>query len=125
MKWHHGGIQVKSLIEAIRFYECFFGFKKAGSLNLTGEKIAFMRREGIMIELIEGTEGAEDGCRKIDVHLAWEVEDLEKWILELAEKDLHPSDGPLCLEEMDWRTVFYTGCNGETIELMECKSSIF
>ncbi|RDI42310.1 VOC family protein [Falsibacillus pallidus] len=125
MKWHHGGIQVKSLIEAIRFYEGFFGFETVGSLNLTGEKIIFMQREGILIELIEGTEGKEDDCRESGVHMAWEVDDLEKWIKELAEKNLFPSEGPIWLKDLDGRTVFYTGCNGETIELMECSQHIF
>ncbi|KAB2334874.1 glyoxalase/bleomycin resistance/dioxygenase family protein [Cytobacillus depressus] len=115
MKWHHAGIQVRHLADAIQFYESMFDFKVEKYLTLPGEKIAFLKKEEVRIELIESGEILVPSS---SIHLSWGVEDLEVLKESLIEKGLNPSEGPYKLEN-GWITVFYEGLNNEVIEIIQ------
>lgn len=115
MKWHHAGIQVLNLHEAIQFYEDIFEFKIEQYLTLPGEKIAFLKREEIRIELIESEEKPSPMST---VHLSWQVENMNLWIRRLSGKGLAPSEGPVELDN-GWDVVFFEGLNNEVIELIQ------
>ncbi|MEH7342301.1 VOC family protein [Bacillus sp. JJ1532] len=115
MKWHHAGIQVRNLEEAIEFYESVFEFKIEQYLTLLGEKIAFLKREEIRIELIESEEKPSSLS---SIHLSWQVEDVEEWIWKLSVKGLKLAEGPYKLKN-GWDIVFYEGLNDEVIELIQ------
>ncbi|WP_066290901.1 VOC family protein [Bacillus sp. FJAT-29937] len=115
MKWHHGGIQVRNIEEAIEFYERVFEFKLEQYLSLPGEKIAFLIKEEVRIELIESEEAPVPFST---IHLSWQVEDLAEWIRNLSVKGFNISEGPYKLKN-GWDIVFYEGLNDEVIELVQ------
>jgi lactoylglutathione lyase len=117
MKWYHAGIQVRDLQEGVQFYQNLFGFHSRKYFELPGEKILFLKRGEITIEIIEGEEALSPFH---SVHMCWEVQSIDCWVEKLAAKGLFPSEGPLHLEN-GWRTVFYEGLNQEIIERMEQK----
>ncbi|WNS74973.1 VOC family protein [Bacillus sp. DTU_2020_1000418_1_SI_GHA_SEK_038] len=115
MKWHHGGIQVRNLEEAIEFYETVFDFKIEQYLTLLGEKIAFLIKGEVRIELIESEEAPVPIST---IHLSWQVEDVEEWVKKLSVNGLELSEGPYKLKN-GWDVVFYEGLNNEVIELIQ------
>lgn len=115
MKWHHAGIDVRNLDDSIHFYERMFDFTIEQFLTLSGEKIAFLKNNGVRIELIE-SEIIPAPCNS--VHISWKVEDIESWMKRLRGKGLSPSEGPYALKS-GWVTVFYEGLDGEIIELIQ------
>lgn len=115
MKWHHAGIHVQKLDEAISFYKRVFQFKIEQCLILPGEKIVFLEKGDIKIELIE----SEEGFRSFgSIHLSWQVEDVWDWIEKLRRYGCLPLEGPLDLGN-GWTAVFFEGPNHEIIELIE------
>lgn len=118
MKWHHAGVQVKSLTESIEFYKELFGYRLEHYLHLPGERIAFLKIKEVKIELIESEEQPNPGS----IHLAWQVESIEEWMRKLEVNGLHPLEGPFNLKN-GWITVFYEGPNHEVIELIQVKNS--
>ncbi|MBP2242747.1 lactoylglutathione lyase [Cytobacillus eiseniae] len=113
MKWHHAGIQVQNLLDSIAFYENVFDFSIEQFLSLPGEKIVFLKKGEIRIELIESGEAPV-----ATNHIAWQVTDVGKWQEELGRKDIFPTEGPLKMSN-GWEAVFYTGPNQEIIELIQ------
>jgi lactoylglutathione lyase len=117
MKVHHVGIYVHDLEVSEEFYENYFGLKIELRLTILNEHITFMTSEleDIRIELIK----AEDGLPvEGTVHLALQIDNLEKSIGLLATRGLYPIEGPLLLEN-GWKTIFYQGPSLEIIELLE------
>jgi lactoylglutathione lyase len=119
MKWHHAGIQVQNLDESIQFYETVFGFQVEQYLMLPGEKIVFLKKGDIRIELIESEEFLVSFS---SIHISWQVEDIEYWMGTLRDKGLHPAEGPYKLKN-GWVTIFYKGLNNEVIELLQVNDS--
>ncbi|QED49405.1 VOC family protein [Cytobacillus dafuensis] len=115
MKWHHAGIQVRNLEDSIQFYKRMFDFTIEQYLTLPGEKIAFLKKEDIRIELIEAEESLVPFS---SIHISWQVEGLEIWMNKLRSKGLYPLEGPIKLEN-GWVTVFYEGLDHEVIELIQ------
>ncbi|WP_158598372.1 VOC family protein [Falsibacillus albus] len=115
MKWHHCGIQAADLRNAISFYEQLFGFTVEARLSLVDEEIAFLKRDGITIELVQGEVGP---AKAGSLHMAWQVDHLDKWMKSLGQMNVHPAEGPFHLEN-GWKVAFFKGSNDEVIELME------
>ncbi|MBY0123746.1 VOC family protein [Bacillus sp. S/N-304-OC-R1] len=115
MKWHHAGILVQNIDEAISFYEDIFEFKAEQCLTLPGEKIMFLKKGDVRIELIEPEEEFQ---RFSSIHLSWQVKGVGDWIEKLEKYGYLPSEGPLELDN-GWTTVFFEGPNQEVIELIE------
>lgn len=119
MKWHHVGIQVWKLEESVHFYKNKFGFEIEHTLLLPGEKIAFLIKDKIRIELVESKDSP---ATKSSVHLSWQVEDIEDLMKKLGEKELNPIEGPYSLDN-GWTVVFYNGPNNEMIEFIQINVS--
>lgn len=119
MKWHHVGIHVQKMEESIRFYKECFDFSVEQSMELEGERIVFLQRDDIVVELVE-LEEKETTPETKTIHFSWQVSDLSKWMEQLATSNLYPVEGPLVLNN-GWTTVFYQGPNQEVIELIKCK----
>jgi lactoylglutathione lyase len=115
MKWHHVGIQVWKLEESIPFYKNNFGFEIDHTLLLHGEKIAFLIKDEIRIELVESEDSP---APKSSVHFSWQVEDTEDLMKKLGEKGLNPIEGPYSLDN-GWTVVYYNGPNNEMIEFIQ------
>jgi lactoylglutathione lyase len=114
MKWHHAGIEVSSLENSAAFYEKAFQFEVQHCLSLGDEKIVFMGRGPVIIELIENP----DGCAgPASLHLAWEVEKLSWWMDRLEKYGLNPIEGPYHIDS-GMTVIFYKGPDGELIELV-------
>ncbi|WP_066173966.1 VOC family protein [Bacillus marinisedimentorum] len=116
MKWHHAGIETECLDESAAFYSAMFGFHSVKRLQLLGESLIFMRIHDITIELVERTASHAGGGSP--VHLAWEVDDLDREMEALEKKGLIPSEGPFAAEN-GWKVAFYEGPGAEVIELVE------
>ncbi|MGM0843428.1 MAG: VOC family protein [Bacillota bacterium] len=121
MKWHHGGIEVESLERSIAFYEKCFQFKVSSCLKLEEEKIVFLSRDSIVIELIENKGQSRVSS---NLHFAWGVEDLSYWIEHLKECGLKPMEGPYNLDS-GWTVIFYKGPDGEVIELVSQRIGVY
>jgi lactoylglutathione lyase len=114
MKWHHGGIEVRSLETSSAFYENLFRFEVQECLVLDDEKIIFLNHGKVTLELIKGE---ENQLGPSDLHFAWEVEDLSGWREHLEESGLNPVDGPYHVDG-GMTVIFYKGPDGEVIELV-------
>ncbi|MFT4413990.1 VOC family protein [Fredinandcohnia humi] len=119
MKWHHVGVEVENLDNVIAFYEDVFGFTTDTIMKLGDEKIAFLKKDGVQIELVEPE--VQRGLLVNDlIHFSWEVTNLQEWITELRGKGIQPVEGPILLKN-GWETIFYEGPNKEIIELIQVK----
>lgn len=116
MKWHHVGIQVQDLEKSEKFYEEVFGFSIEQRFELVGEKITFLKRDSIRIELIQSEEKEE--FYTDNIHISWEVNDLSDWIIQLQRNGIILAEGPIKLKN-GWQAVFFEGPNQELIELIE------
>lgn len=125
MKLHHIAITVKDLSESTKFYQDFFGFKQVQAFerkDLNG-KAVFMEMNGFKIELWEFTQSVEnqDDLGDIKVrglrHLAFEVENLDKILLELKQKGAKTTEPKLGAS--GHRYSFMSDPNGIALELFE------
>jgi lactoylglutathione lyase len=117
MKLHHIGINVKNLEESKRFYQTHFGFSEEFTTVVGNEHILFLLRNEEWLELICDSDAAPSHSH---VHFAWEVDDLIEEIDRLSHHGLEPEEGPIKLDN-GWKAVFYTGPDGELIELISIK----
>lgn len=115
MKIHHYALEVKNLEAAKNFYEDLLGFKEYLRTSFQDEEIIFLNLNGFMIELIENKLNSHISE---NVHLCFEVDDIEDQIRVLAKSSLVPIEGPYTLEN-DWKTVFYKGTDSEIIEFLQ------
>ncbi|PPA70805.1 VOC family protein [Jeotgalibacillus proteolyticus] len=119
MKQHHAGIQVKNLFQSELFYVRNFGFIRETLFRLGSEKIIFLRKDDVRLEIIEDNEFISCSCCS-HTHFAWEVEGLDELMAALNEAGLQIEEGPFTLAN-GWKTVFYLGPDQELIELVEAK----
>ncbi|MEH7886977.1 VOC family protein [Bacillus sp. JJ1609] len=115
MRIHHFALEVKNLEAATAFYEDMLGFKEHLRTSFQDEDIVFLNLNGFMIELIANYRNSQI-CE--NVHLCFEVEDIDDQIRRLAESSLVPIEGPYFLKN-GWKTVFYQGTDNEIIEFLQ------
>jgi len=122
---NHVGIIVNNLAESIRFYEDVLGLKVTyrGEVPEKGLRLAFLAAEGLCLELLEF---AEKPFQDVPLnHLAITVEDIDTWTERL--KQSHVSlldDSPRTVLEGRSRILFFTGPDGERIELHQSVTSL-
>ncbi|MCD4750486.1 MAG: VOC family protein [Thermoanaerobaculales bacterium] len=90
MRFHHVGVAVKSIEEALDYYVGLFGFEQvAPCIDVPPEKVrvCFLRAEpGVMIELVEGVGEDSPVDRMLErtgagaYHICYQVEDLDRAI---------------------------------------------
>ena len=116
MNLHHIGINVRSLEDSKLFYQTYFGFREELYLEWGGEAILFLVKDTLRLELIHDSVMEEEHSLK--AHFALEVENLGEWIDFLNEQEIMPTEGPFDIDN-GWRVVFFSGPDGEVIELVE------
>ncbi|WP_456272970.1 VOC family protein [Bacillus sp. AK031] len=113
MKWHHAGIETGNLEVSAAFYKEVFLFEAQSCFKLGEERIIFMKRGEVTIELIQ----SEGDSVPSSLHFAWEVDDLSAWVERLEEYGMKPVEGPYSLDS-GLTVIFYKGADGEVIELV-------
>ncbi len=94
------------------FYKGLLGLHFKNRIDFFNEDIIFLEGEGVQIELIKKT------APPSSAHLAFSTDSIHKTVHSLKNKGIFPADGPYTLDN-GWKTVFYEGPDGETIEFIE------
>lgn len=108
LRFHHYGLEVTNMEEAITFYENVLGFQTESRFSFMEEEIMFLTLENFRLELIPGQQGL--------THLCFEVNNLFDVMKQLGE--LQKLEGPYELQN-GWKTVFYEGPHQEIIEFLQ------
>ena len=128
--WHHYGVMCRDMEESIAFYRDALGFEfmfYAGEMEGADHiKIAFMKNDKLVLELLEPVSWNQEACDWASQgmnHIAFAVGDCDA-MQEKLEKEFNvvftdPEDGPDC------KAVFFRGPGGERLELIEMKSDLF
>ena len=99
-KIDHIGIAVKDLEEALKFYQDVLGMDLAGTEIVEEQKVkvAFLPIGDTKVELLESTDKEGPIARYIEKkgegvqHIAYRVDDIEKAIKEMKEKEIRMID---------------------------------
>jgi lactoylglutathione lyase len=113
MKLHHLGMEVNDLERSILFYKTLLGLHFIKRVRFLKEELIFLQGEGLTIEFIQ-----KETPLPSSSHLAFHTESIYKTMLGLEDKGIYAMEGPYTLNN-GWRTVFYEGPDGETIEFIE------
>jgi catechol 2,3-dioxygenase-like lactoylglutathione lyase family enzyme len=126
--FHHGGVSVPSLDAAIDWYDRMLGFKleKRFYIEAARSHTAMVRKGALRFEIFEvdGAAPLPDDRRypPRDVqthgnkHVAFRVEDLEIFLVEMAEKG---ADIAFVVRESFGKGCFIRDCAGNLIEFVE------
>jgi hypothetical protein len=109
MIFHHIGFTVQDITHARKRLE-EENWNLETDFTFMGEKIVFLKKESIQVELIETNEESYTPNN----HLAFEVLDLDHYMMNQA---LSVIEGPYSLQN-GWRIAFFQVLN-QTIELIE------
>ena len=128
-KIDHIGIAVKSIDDALKLYEDILGLKCTGVEEVEGQRVktAFLPCGDSEIELLEATDESSPIAKFIEKkgqgiqHIAVKVDDIEKAIEELKEKDVVLIDEKLRLGAGGARIAFVhpKSTGGVLLELCE------
>ncbi|KPH66200.1 VOC family protein [Novosphingobium aerophilum] len=126
--FHHGGVSVPSLDEAIDWYGRVLGFEveKKFYIEAAKSRTAMVRKGPLRFEIFE-VEGAaalpedrrfppRDLKTHGNKHVAFRVEDLEVFLTEMAEKH---ADVAFVVREAFGKGCFIRDCAGNLIEFVE------
>ncbi|QDK34507.1 VOC family protein [Sphingomonas sp. IC081] len=126
--FHHGGVSVPSLDEAIDWYGRVLGFavEKTFYIEAARSRTAMVRKGPLRFEIFE-VEGAaplpedrrsppRDLKTHGNKHLAFRVEDLEAFLAEMEEKQ---ADIAFVVREAFGKGCFIRDCAGNLIEFVE------
>jgi methylmalonyl-CoA/ethylmalonyl-CoA epimerase len=126
--FHHGGVSVPSLDDAIAWYGHVLGFEveKRFYIEAARSHTAIVRKGALRFELFE-VEGAaplpedrrhppRDLQTHGNKHVAFRVDDLEAFLAELAEKG---ADVAFVVREAFGKGCFIRDCAGNLIEFVE------
>lgn len=126
--FHHGGVSVPSLDEAIDWYGRVLGFEveKTFYIEAAKSRTAMVRKGALRFEIFE-VEGAvalpedrrfppRDLKTHGNKHVAFRVEDLEAFLTEMEEKQ---ADIAFVVREAFGKGCFIRDCAGNLIEFVE------
>jgi catechol 2,3-dioxygenase-like lactoylglutathione lyase family enzyme len=126
--FHHGGVSVPSLDDAIEWYGCVLGFEleKRFYIDAARAHSAFIRKGSLRFELFE-VEGASplppdrrhppsDLKTHGNKHVAFQVDDLELFLVEMEAKG---ADVAFVVREEFGKGCFLRDCAGNLIEFVE------
>lgn len=126
--FHHGGVSVPSLDEAIQWYGDILGFEleRRFRIEAANAETAMVRKGPLRFELFE-VEGAaplpqgrrhppEDLRTHGNKHVAFRVEDLEAFLTEVGAKG---ADVAFVVRESFGKGCFLRDCAGNLIEFVE------
>ncbi|HTT14499.1 MAG TPA: VOC family protein [Thermoplasmata archaeon] len=126
MKFLHTSITVRQMDESLRFYTEVMGleFERRRTIPENHAEIAFVRdpESGARVELThwDGKESFEAG-EQLD-HLAFEVADLDRFLLRAKAKGVTVAKEPYTLSGGSSRIAFVLDPNDVWIELIESRS---
>jgi methylmalonyl-CoA/ethylmalonyl-CoA epimerase len=100
MSFHHVGVAVKSIEDALRYYTGVFGFRQASEpVDVPPERVRVCMIEadpGVRIELVEGL-GEDSPVKAIldrigggTYHICYSVDDLDAALRQLRARGFHP-----------------------------------
>ncbi|WP_316568998.1 VOC family protein [Neobacillus sp. YIM B06451] len=115
VEFHHYAIETNLLEEVAEFYKTALGFRDEKTIEFHGKKLIFLTLGVFRIELIEGDEPIQGND---SIHLCFQVGALDSIIKTVERAGLVKAEGPFTMEN-GWRSVFYTGIAGETLEFLE------
>ncbi len=126
--FHHGGVSVPSLDDAIEWYGCVLGFEleKRFYIDAARAHSAFIRKGSLRFELFE-VEGASplppdrrhppsDLKTHGNKHVAFQVDNLELFLVEMEAKG---ADVAFVVREEFGKGCFLRDCAGNLIEFVE------
>jgi catechol 2,3-dioxygenase-like lactoylglutathione lyase family enzyme len=132
--FHHGGVSVPSLDEAIAWYRRVLGFEveKRFYIEAAKARTAFVKKGALRFEIFE-VEGAatlpearrhppSDAKTHGNLHVAFRVDDLDSF---LAEMEAKGADIAFVVREDFGRGCFIRDCAGNLIEFVEEPSHEF
>lgn len=112
MNVHHIGIETKDIERSRQFYQQL-GFQLRARMLLMGEEVIFLTLGDFTLELVE------QKTEMVSIpHLCLEVSDIAKSSALLIQKGTPILEGPFLLEN-GWKTLFFEGPFGETLELLQ------
>jgi glyoxylase I family protein len=123
----HVAMGCKEPIVTERFYNKYFGFKRARVIPLDGEQIVFIKSGNVYLELFQAKEEAPvppaggDGPQYPGLrHLAFKVDDVDDKLAEMG-NDANITLGPLSFDDFipGWRTVWVADPEGNIIEISQ------
>ncbi|GMA59049.1 lactoylglutathione lyase [Alicyclobacillus sacchari] len=121
-KLEHTGVMVNNLEESIDFYTRILGMELNGILehNQPGMRLAFLAFSGqtAELELIEGYPSAVASEGQVH-HLAFTVDDIEAEAERLRALGVTFTDPEITTLRNQARYIFFTGPNGEQLELFQ------
>lgn len=126
--FHHGGVSVPSLDEAIAWYGRVLGFEleKRFYIEAARSHTAMMRKGPLRFEIFEVEDAAplpedrrhppRDVRTHGNKHVAFRVDDLEAFLAEMEQKD---ADIAFVVREAFGKGCFIRDCAGNLIEFVE------
>lgn len=126
--FHHGGISVPNLDEAIAWYRDVLGFEEERRFHIDKARadVAFVRKGSLRFEIFEvaGAAALPDERRfppsdlktHGNKHLAFEIEDLDTFLAEMSAKG---ADIAMVVGEEFGSGCFVRDCAGNLIEFVE------
>ena len=126
LRWSHVALNCRDVGATEKFYQEWFGFQRARSVDLGDSAIVFLRRGDAYLELFGASDGTQvfgtaDGPKDPGTvrHLAFQTDDLDGFLDRAA--DLPVSLGPLSFEDFlpGWRSVWFTDPDGVVVEVSQ------
>ncbi len=119
---NHIGINTVDLKASEQFYADVLGLPFLGEVDLGGDYVAYFKVDDVtQIELFRTKDfpNKEPGDGYIGLrHLAFDVDDVEKWAVDLKEKGVRITFGPADLPEIRKRVMLFEAPDHVIIELM-------
>ena len=129
MTFHHVGVAVRSIDQALRTYVDVFGFRQVEEpvdVTAEGVRVCFVEASpGVMIELVEGIGEDSPVANLLErsgpgpYHLCYRVEDLDDAIKKLRKKRCRPFRRFECPAHGFRRFAFLAAADGQVFELCE------
>jgi glyoxylase I family protein len=126
LRWSHVALNCRDVSATEKFYQEWFGFQRARSVDLGDSAIVFLRRGDAYLELFGASDGTQvlataDGPKDPGTvrHLAFQTDDLDGFLNRAG--DLPVSLGPLSFEDFlpGWRSVWFTDPDGVIVEVSQ------
>ena len=105
MEFHHLGLEVNSLEESLEFYIHLCRFQLEEELTLAGERIIFLTKGELRLELTENKETSS-------WHICFEVKEFPALLPGAADYQKY---------ENGWESAFFHSQDGHLIELLKRK----
>lgn len=111
MSFHHLGIEVRELDNAIAFYKNLFEIKEMTCMTLGGENVAFLQTAHVLFELVESDSPGR-------VHFAFQCGNVQSGISRLQAVGCTLIEGPTVYEN-GWQSAFMKKQDGEVLEVLK------